>query len=416
MNVMESVRIAIRGLTANKMRTALTLLGMIIGVGAVITLMSVGKGAQATITSRIEGMGTNLLFVRPGAARQQAGVMSAAGSAATLTYDDAVALADPQNCPQCALVAPEQTMFGQVVAGPQNVNTRIIGSTPEYEDVRNFHVAQGEFFSKQNIDARSTVAVLGSNVATNLFGDASPLDQSIKINRATFRVIGVMEKKGTQTMGNQDDMILIPITTLQQRLFAQRAVRGGQNVSVINVQLVDGEKTTQEAAVQQIGDLLRQRHKAAQDDFTVGSQEDLLDVANQVTGIMTLLLGSIAGISLLVGGIGIMNIMLVSVTERTREIGIRKAVGAKRKDILMQFLVEATIVSVVGGAMGIMLGASASQLISRLQIQGQALQSVVTADAVVLAFGVSAAIGLFFGIYPATRAASMNPIEALRYE
>jgi putative ABC transport system permease protein len=231
-----------------------------------------------------------------------------------------------------------------------------------------------------------------------------------------FRVIGVLESKGAEAMGSQDDQILVPITTLQQRVFTQRTAQGGRNVNMINVQLVDDRRETMEAAVQKIGDLLRERHRTAEDDFTIRSQEDMLAAANQIMGVMTMLLGSIAGISLVVGGIGIMNIMLVSVTERTREIGIRKAVGAKRRDILVQFLVESVVVSIVGGAIGVLVGSGLSSLIGSLDMGGQKMQTLVGLDAILLAFGVSTAIGIFFGIYPASRAARLNPIEALRYE
>ena len=413
MNLLESLRVALRALTANKLRSALTMLGMIIGVGAVIALMSVGKGAQAMITSQIQGMGTNLLFVTPGN-QSQAGVKQGQGSAPTLTLEDADALGDPANVPAATAVAPESQSFSQVIAGPQNTMTRIVGVTPAYEDVRNFHVAEGEFISKQNLDGRSNVAVLGSNVALDLFGDMDAIGQNIRINRVNFRVVGVLESKGSQAMGNQDDLILVPLTTLLQKLNRQRNVRGAPNVNTIYVQVSDDKLMND--AVEQIGAVLRQRHRTAQDDFTVRSQDDLLSMAGQITGIMTLLLGSIAGISLVVGGIGIMNIMLVSVTERTREIGIRKAVGAKRRDILIQFLIEATVVSLLGGAIGLLLGTGLSELIGRIDLGGQTIPTVVSADAVVLAVGVSGAIGIFFGIYPATRAASLNPIEALRYE
>lgn len=413
MNFTESILVALRGLSANKMRAALTMLGMIIGVSAVITLMSVGKGAQATITSSIQSMGTNLLFVRPGAS-QEGGVQAAAGTRPTLTYEDSVALA--QDCSACALVAPELQSMGQVTAGPLNVNTRILGTTPEYTDVRNYQMADGDFFSQQQVDANSLVAILGSNVANKLFPEQSAVGQSIRINRVNFRAIGVLQSKGSQGFGNQDDMILVPVTTLQQRVSGQRTVQGGRSVSTINIQLIDGTDATKNLAVQQIGDLLRERHKVFQDDFTIGSQGDLLATANQITAIMTLLLGSVAGISLVVGGIGIMNIMLVSVTERTREIGIRKAIGARRRDILSQFLIESAVVSIVGGLAGILLGMGFSQILSRVSLGGQSLNSIVSPDAVALAFGVSAAIGLFFGIYPATRAARLHPIDALRYE
>ncbi len=413
MNLVESLRVALRSLGANKMRSALTMLGMIIGVGAVIALMSVGQGAQAKITSQIQGMGTNLLFITPGA-QTQGGVRQQQGTEPTLTVDDANAIADPTNVPTVTGVAPEAMAFTQVIAGPQNAFTRVTGVTETYQDVRNWHVAEGDFISRQNVDAMSTVAVLGSNVASELFPDTDPVGQNIRIGMSNFRVIGVMETKGAQSMGNQDDIVLVPITTLLHKLVGQRSVRGRQTVGTIYVQVAD--QKLMNTAIQQIGDLLRQRHHVVQDDFTIRSQDDLLSTASQITGVMTILLGSIAGISLIVGGIGIMNIMLVSVTERTREIGIRKAVGAKRKDIMLQFLIEAAVVSLVGGAIGILLGTGLSELIGTLNLGGQNISTVVTASSVFLAVGVSAGIGLFFGIYPATKAAGLNPIEALRYE
>jgi len=416
MKLTDSLRIALRGLSANKMRTGLTMLGLIIGVAAVIALMSVGKGAEASIVSQIQGMGTNLLFVSPGTT-QTGGVSSGAGSVVTLTYEDSMALA---SLPTVSGVAPEAYGMGQVVAGPVNTRTRITGTTPDYERVRNFHVAQGEFFNQQQVDSRAMVAVLGSQTAQNLFGDVSPVGQNVRIVSAmngmgfTFRVIGVMERKGSQASGNQDDVVFMPITTLQERLFAQRTAGGGRSVQSINVQVVS--QSAMGDAVQQIGDLLRQRHRVIQDDFLVKSQDDMLATATQITGVLTLLLGAVAGISLVVGGIGIMNIMLISVTERTHEIGIRKAIGARRQDIMTQFLVEAVLVSVVGGIVGIAAGIGFSQLISGVTVAGQVLNTVVVPESVLLAFGVSAAIGIFFGIYPATRASRLNPIEALRYE
>lgn len=414
MNLIESFNVALRALAANKLRSGLTMLGMIIGVAAVIAMLSVGKGAEASITGQIESMGSNLVFITPGAT-QQGGVRMSAGSANSLTLEDAEALADPLNVPEIAGVAPELSSFVQVVAGSQNVNTRVIGVTPEYQGVRNFRAAVGEFIDQRHVDARSLVAVLGSNVATQLFEFEDPIGREVKINRIAFRVIGVLESKGSQAMGNQDDVVVVPITTLQQRLFRALPVRGGGHVvSSINVQVAS--KDLIDSAVQRIGEVLRERHKVIEDDFTVSSQEDMLEVVAQISGILSLLLGSIGGISLLVGGIGIMNIMLVSVTERTREIGIRKAVGAKRRDILLQFLIESVVISVVGGGGGIALGAGLSAIVSRLDVGGQSLPTVVSGDAVALAVGVAAAIGIFFGLYPAFRAARLNPIEALRYE
>lgn len=423
MNLVESFRVALRALAANKLRTALTMLGVIIGVGAVIALMSIGRGAQATITAQIQGMGTNLLFIRPGSI-QQNGVRTGAGNAPTLTLEDAEALAA---VPSVAAVAPEFGGFGQVLAGGQNWGTRVLGVTPEYLEVRNLQLASGEFIAPQHMDSRSTVAVLGSTVAQRIFGDQDPVGQTIRVSLfgrtgTNFRVIGVLASKGGTGFGSQDDVLFVPLSTMQSRLFVQRGARGGRNVSTINVQVADESLLRQ--AVEEVGEVLRQRHRTTEDDFTIQSQEDLLQTFNQIAGTFTALLGGIAGISLVVGGIGIMNIMLVSVTERTREIGIRKAVGARRKDILLQFLVESVVVSLGGGAIGVLLGTGISRLLSTVQIgapggdqaQAQYLQTVVTPDAVLLAFVVSVAVGLFFGIYPATRAARLNPIEALRYE
>jgi putative ABC transport system permease protein len=415
------MRVALRALVANKLRTILTMLGIVIGVGAVITMMSVGQGAQTQVTQSIRSMGTNLLFVRPGSTNQ-GGVRSAAGSAQTLTLEDAEALANPANAPSIALVAPEANSFVQVIAGGSNVNTRVTGTTPEYQEVRNIRPVAGEFITHQHVDRVALVVVLGANVAEQLFGAADPIGQSIRVaagtgsqaRALTFRVIGVMERKGGTGFGNQDDQIYVPITTLQRRLVSQRSAIGQRTVQTINVQVADEKLMAQ--AVEEIGEVLRRRHRVAQDDFTILSQEDMLATANQVTGVMTILLGSIAGISLIVGGIGIMNIMLVSVTERTREIGIRKAVGARRRDIMLQFLIEALTVSLAGGALGLLLGVAGAHAIGSLNVNGQQVSTVVPLEAIILAVAVSAVIGIAFGLYPATRAARLNPIEALRYE
>jgi putative ABC transport system permease protein len=412
----ESVRIAIRALGANKLRALLTMLGIIIGVAAVISLMSVGRGAQAAVTDRIQGLGTNLLFIRPGST-QQGGIRQGQGSVQTLSLDDAQAIA--AEVPTVAAVASELGGPAQLVASGQNWSTRVTGTTENYPDVRNFHPAAGDFFSRQQVDSRSLVVVLGSVVAQNLFGDADAVGESVRISLfgrpgSNFRVLGVMETKGGTGLGNQDDQIFVPLTTFQTHLAPTRTVRGSYTVNTIDVEVDD--TADMPAAVQDIGALLRQRHRVNQDDFTIQSQEDFLATATQVTGIMTVLLGAIAGISLVVGGIGIMNIMLVSVTERTREIGIRKAVGARRRDILLQFLVEATVVSVLGGLIGMGIGVGLARLLSGVNFNGSQITTLVTPDAVILSCTVSAAVGLFFGIYPAMRAARLSPIEALRYE
>ena len=418
---MNSVRVALRALGANKLRTTLTMLGIIIGVSAVIALMSIGRGAQAQVTAQIQSLGTNLLFIRPGASKDS-GVRSTAGTSPTLTLEDSDAIA---NLPNVVATAPELGTFAQMLANGQNTNSRVTGVTEDYGTVRNTPVAAGDWISKAQVDARSSVVVLGDSVAKNLFPDSDPVGQTVRMSvggrtGANFRVIGVAESKGASGLGNTDDQVYVPITTVMARLFAQRTARGAPNVSTVNVQVAS--ESVMDSTVNDIGDLLRARHKVAQDDFTVQSQQDFLNTFNQIAGTFTLLLGAIAGISLVVGGIGIMNIMLVSVTERTREIGIRKAVGARRRDILTQFLVEAIVVSVLGGAIGIALGSGFAALISQVQMPGAGggapsnLQTQVGLDSVMLAFFVSAAVGLFFGIYPATRASRLNPIEALRYE
>ena len=415
MNVAMLLGIAFDSLQANKLRAFLTMLGIVIGVAAVIVLMSIGSGTQATVTSRITSLGTNLVFVRPGAP-QQNGVRSAQGSAATLTLDDAEALADPNLAPSIALVAPESRTSSQLVVGGINVNSRITGVTETYADVRNHQVAEGDFITRQNVIARSLVLVLGSSVADTLFPDGGAVGQSVRVGRLQFKVAGVLESKGGTGFGSQDDVVMVPISTAMTRMSSQRSSRGVQRVSSINVQVADEDLIDQ--AKEEITFILRDQHRinGEEDDFSITSQEDTLETLNQITGVFTAFLGSIAGISLLVGGIGIMNIMLVSVTERTREIGIRKAVGAKRSDLLAQFLVEATVLSLAGGGIGLLIGVGISRLLSGLDLNGQPLNTVVSPEIALLSITVSAAVGLFFGIYPATRAAALHPIQALRYD
>jgi putative ABC transport system permease protein len=414
MSIIESARIALRSLSANKLRSTLTMLGIIIGVAAVIALMGIGRGAQAAIDSQINSIGTNLLFVTPGSTTQ-GGVRTAQGSAATLTYEDALALNDPVNAPDVAAVAPEMDSFGQVVYQGNNVNTRIIGVTPDYQDVRNYAVAEGDFATQANVQAKSAVAVIGANVGSELFTNGQdPVGQTIRINNIPFRVVGLLVAKGGGGFGNQDDQVLVPITTAMARLQRGR-FESGTTISTISVQATS--QNAMDAATAEIGSILRQRHHILyQDDFTIRSQQDLLSTANQITGVLTLFLGGVAGISLLVGGIGIMNIMLVSVTERTHEIGIRKAIGATRRNVLSQFLTEAVILSVMGGLIGVALGAGIARLISGLNVGASPIQAVVAPDSILLATLFSLAVGLFFGIYPAYRAAGLNPIDALRYE
>jgi putative ABC transport system permease protein len=413
MNLWQGALTALESLTANKLRAGLTILGIVIGVAAVIALVSIGRGAQAQITSRIESNGTNLVFVRPGSI-QEGGVAAGAGSAATLTQDDAEALA---SAPSVVGVAPQVSGRAQVVYLGQNTNTSLVGVTPDFQTVHDLQVEEGEFISQENVDARSLVIVLGSSVANTLFGGSGgAVGQTLRLNGQPMRVIGVLTSKGGSGFGNQDDQVLVPLTTAQTRLIGNSRFRGANVINQISVQAASaGEVQT---AMDGITEILRERHQTSSgtDDFTVQNQQDLLATATQVTDTLTLFLGGIAAISLLVGGIGIMNIMLVSVTERTREIGVRKAIGARRRDILYQFLVESAVLSLVGGLIGIAIGWLISQLMGRVQVGGSAITPVVGLDSILLATGFSIAVGLFFGIYPATRAASLEPVEALRYE
>ncbi len=396
-------RTALSSLGANKLRTGLALLGVVIGVAAVISTMSVGRGAQQAITANIEALGTNLLFIRPDA------------GAATLTLEDANALLDPTLASSVAEVAPETSTSAQLVAGNENTFTQVRGVTPEYELVRNFPVASGQFISKIHVENRSEVVVLGSQVTETLFGFRDPVGQTLRINGRLFIVIGVLESKGGSGLGSQDNQVLVPITTAYYRLASQRTTQGEISVQTLNVQVRDGGDI--DAAIREISTVLRLRHRITdQDDFTVSSQEETIETLEETREAFVIFLGAIAGISLLVGGIGIMNIMLMSVTERTREIGIRKAMGAKRRDIQFQFVTEATLLSLGGGGVGVLLGLVVSLLLDGRSLGGQSFQTAFSGDIAFLALGVSAAIGLFFGIYPAVRASRLHPIDALRYE
>ena len=413
MNLVEALRMALRSIVANKMRASLTMLGIIIGVTAVITLVSVGNGAQASITDRIKSLGSDVLQIQAGR-REQGRVTMALGSANTLTLEDARAIANPRNVPSVVAVAPQVMTFGQVVAGGKNLNTRIQGVTAEYADMFDWDVTQGEFIGKYHDDVQARVAVLGTTTANNLFPGQDPLGKTVRINDTPFVVIGVLESKGAFMMVDTDDVVMVPVSTAKAYLSQTRTPRGERVINSISAKVIDEQHL--QAAQDEITTLLRQRHRLAKsesDDFVITTQTEMVQTVGQVIGIMTILLGCIAGISLLVGGIGIMNIMLVSVTERTREIGIRKAVGAKRRDILTQFLIEAAVLCLSGGMVGVLLGWGASQLFSGLNLGFRALFSL---DAVILAFTISAAIGIFFGLYPAARAARLHPIEALRYE
>jgi putative ABC transport system permease protein len=411
MSWLESVRIAVEGLLANRLRSALTTLGILIGVAAVILLVAVGNGASAAVQSSIEALGTNLLIVIPGSAAGAGGVQGGIGSANTLTLQDAQALQNPQLAPDVAAAAPAINARVTAVYGAQNwTPSSFIGTTPSYFGIRNYTLAEGSYFTNQDVAAAHRVAVIGQTVATSLFGQSDPVGQTVLFNRIPFRIVGLLTPKGTNGATNVDDVVMAPITAVQDTL------TGKAPAGTISVEATS--QGAMNAATSEITQILLERHKIsnpAAADFQVLNQTQLVSARTQSVQVFTVLLGSVAAISLLVGGIGIMNIMLVTVTERTREIGIRKALGARRLDILGQFLAESVLLAGVGGGMGVAVALLLSSQLPKLSIFS-AITPVIAQGSVFLAFGVSLAIGLFFGIFPANRAASLRPIEALRYE
>jgi putative ABC transport system permease protein len=419
MGVIDSIFIALRALSVNKLRAGLTMLGIIIGISAVIILVSVGQGVQAVVTAQMQNIGSNLVFVMPGelsSNRSSIHSLLRSVNISTLTYGDALALANPGAAPDLVGVAPEFVANGTAVFGSQDTQTSISGVTPAYPDVRSFYPAVGSFVSQDDLRSRARVAVLGQTTARELFPQGiDPIGQMIKINRVPFRVIGVMEEKGTSTYSDDNDVIFVPLSTAQTRLFSGRDLSGDLTASVIYARTTNESRL--DAAREQIVRILRQRHglvySSDESDFTVLTQKDVSDVLQNLTTLLTVFLGLIAAVSLLVGGIGIMNIMLVSVTERTREIGIRKAVGARRRDILFQFLIEAVILSLIGGLVGIAIGVSGT-IGASVTIENLSLH--LSASTILLATSFATLVGLFFGIYPAIRASRLHPIDALRYE
>ena len=407
-NIPSTVKISLRALRVNKMRSALTMLGIIIGVGAVIAMLAIGTGASRQIAAQIASMGSNLLMILPGATTS-GGVRMGAGTQATLTLGDAEAIV--RECPAVLDVAPVLNGVAQIVYGHQNWSTGVVGTTPSMLDVRDWPLASGRPFTPQDVKSATKVCLLGQTVVENLFGDQDPVGQIVRIKSAPFTVIGVLAEKGQSANGqDQDDTIYIPVTTAQKKLF------GTSFPGMVRIIMVKAKSTEALGpAEKQINELLRQRHHIGQrqeNDFTVRNLTQMMQAAEQSTKVMTLLLGAIASVSLLVGGIGIMNIMLVSVTERTREIGIRMAVGAKTWDIRLQFIIEALTLSLTGGVVGIFCGVSGSEILSAVA----GWNTVVSALSILLAFGFSGLVGIFFGFYPAYKASLLDPIDALRYE
>ncbi len=407
-NIPSTIKISFRALRVNKMRSALTALGIIIGVGAVITMLAVGTGASRQIEQQISSMGSNLLIILPGATTT-GGVRMGAGTQSTLTLDDAEAI--KKDCPSVAEVAPVLNGVAQVVYGHQNWSTGVVGTTPNMLIVRDWALSSGRPFTEQDVKSATKVCLLGQTIVDNLFGDLDPVGKIIRIKKIPFTVIGVLESKGQSPTGqDQDDTIYVPVSTAQKKLF------GTTFPGMIRIMMIKAKSAGDlESAERQINDLLKQRHRIGpkqENDFTVRNLTQMMQAAEQSTKVMTLLLGAIASVSLLVGGIGIMNIMLVSVTERTREIGIRMAMGAKTWDIRLQFIIEALTLSLIGGIVGILIGVSGSKILSMIA----GWPTVVAPASILTAFGFSGLVGIFFGFYPAYKASLLNPIDALRYE
>lgn len=403
-----TLRISFRALRANKMRSALTMLGIIIGVGAVITMLAVGKGASKQIADQISSMGSNLLMVLPGSTTS-GGVRMGAGTQPTLTLGDAEAI--QKECTAVSDVGPIHSGIAQVVYGHMNWSTGVSGTSPEMLNVKDWVLSAGRPFTQQDVKSATKVALLGQTVIDNLFGGLNPVGQIVRIKKIPFTVIGVLERKGQSPTGqDQDDTIYVPVTTAQKKLF------GTTFPGMIRMIMVKAKSVEDlSAAERQITSLLKQRHHIGpkqDNDFTVRNLTQMMQAAEQSTKVMTLLLGAIASVSLLVGGIGIMNIMLVSVIERTREIGIRMAIGAKTWDIRLQFIIEALSLSLIGGIVGIILGVSGSEILSLLA----GWPTIVAPLSILLAFGFSGLVGIFFGFYPAYKASLLNPIDALRFE
>jgi putative ABC transport system permease protein len=409
-NLLVCARIAMRALRANKLRSILTMLGIIIGVGAVIAMIAVGAGAQARVADQIRSLGSNLIIILPGSVTS-GGVRLGFGTRPSITQEDAAAIA--REVPAVHSAAPSVRGGGQVVFGNTNWSTSIQGTTTSYEEARQWPVAAGRWFTQEELEGAAKVALVGQTVAANVWSGGDPVGQVVRVKEVPLTVVGVLDRKGQSSWGqDQDDVILIPITTANKRVLGPTHPLP-TSVNAISVRVRDGEDM--KAAEQQIKELLRARHRLQpwqDDDFWIRNLSEMLQAEEESSRILTMLLAAIASVSLLVGGIGIMNIMLVSVTERTREIGLRMAVGARARDILTQFLVEAVTLSLIGGALGVALGVGGSYAIAYLA----QWRTLISTQAILLAFAFAAAVGVFFGFYPARKAAGLNPIEALRYE
>ncbi|BBB47285.1 ABC transporter permease [Pelolinea submarina] len=410
MNSWRVFKEAIESLASNKLRTALTMLGIVIGVTAVLSMTAIGQGASSSITSSIESMGTNLLFVSRAFSDNNSNPQA-------LTLSDAEALIESGGAPSVAAVAPVVNASRTVVYGDNSTSTTIMGVTPDYASVRKVSVSSGRFIDQKDIDSSSTVAILGNDVVEDLFGsDVGVIGQKIRIGNMLYEVVGILESSGGTFSGSSDNQIIVPITTAFSRLVARS--NANDEVDMIYVSAVDSESMS--GATSEITSILRSRHKISSDeddDFNIMSQESMTEAASSITGVLTVFLGGIAAISLLVGGIGIMNIMLVSVIERTKEIGLRKAVGAKNKDILLQFMTESLIIGLAGGLLGIILAYGLAAIIGNIAAASNFdLNPVITFGSILLAVGFSMAVGLIFGIYPASRASKLEPVEALRTE
>ncbi len=408
MNFYQSLVEALDSILANKLRSALTILGIVIGVGAVIAMLSIGRGAESSVTGSIEGIGTNLIYISQNQSNE-------IRNSRPLTVADAQALADPLQAPSVERVAPVVQGRATLVYGGNSSSSSISGVTPDYALVTNQEIVEGEFFDEEHNWGRSSVVVLGPETAEKLFGwSEGVVGETIRIDGQLFRVIGVLKARGGGAFGSQDDVALVPLATAQARLLRRTPL---DRVDSIQVQATTPD--TVPLATEEVSEILRTRHRTAvgEDDFSIFTQQSILDIAQTITGVFTIFLGGIAAISLLVGGIGIMNIMLVSVTERTREIGLRKALGARRLNILIQFLSESLVLSLIGGILGILLGWALSVLIGRIaEASGTPFNPVIGLDTILLATLFSTFVGLFFGIYPANRAAGLEPVEALRHE